>query len=166
MMPPGFHLTTTAAGVTLTPADSRIAGRRAAEARVILFPGTGSGAYGLGIADLDAPGSWTGLLVRRDGTVALATLADGRETLQSPWQGGEGVVTPDSTGYATNVFRIEIGGGAITWLANGKRLMVVERPTLPRVAEVAFRMGAGLNMHITIFDLITPLAPVPARRTP
>jgi hypothetical protein len=165
-MAPGFHLTTTGSGVTLFPAATRIEGRRAAEVRVILFPGTGEGAYGLGVSNVNARGEWVGMLIRRDGSVALAKVQAGRELLEGVWQKHPAIVTPDSTGYATNVLRVDVGPDEVVFLANGKRIGAMPRSVVPAPGEVAFRMGEALNMHITIFDLITPMAPVPPKRTP
>ncbi|HQW66094.1 MAG TPA: hypothetical protein PLJ23_03585 [Gemmatimonadales bacterium] len=165
-MAPGFHLTTSASGATLFPTGMVIEGRRAAEARVILFPGSGSGAYGLGVTNLDAPQQWVGMLVRRDGSVAVARVQRGGEELIGAWQPAEAVVRPDSTGYATNVLRMQVGADDVVFLANGKPIGSMPRSLLPARSGVAFRMGPALNMHVTTFDLITPMAPVPAKRTP
>lgn len=165
-MAPGFHLTTTAAGATLYPSDQRIVGRRGAEAKVILFPGTGGGAYGLGVTDLDAPGEWVGALVRRDGSVAVARVQRGMEQPAS-WNPAEAVARPDSNGYSTNLLRIAIGTDEVVFLANGKPIGSMPRSSLPARPAIAFRMGPGLNMHVTSFDMITPMAPVPAaKKTP
>jgi len=165
-MAPGFHLTTSSSGATLFPTGLVIEGRRAAEARVILFPGSGSGAYGLGVTNLDAPQQWVGMLVRRDGSVAVARVQRGGEELIGAWQAAEAVVRPDSTGYATNVLRMDIGSEEVLFSANGKRIGTMPRSLLPTRSGIAFRMGPALNMHVTTFDLITPMAPVPAKRTP
>lgn len=159
-MAPGFHLTTTSAGTILFPSGQRIVGRRGAEAKVILFPGTGSGAYGLGVTDLDAPDSWVGALVRRDGSVAVGRVQRGLEAPVA-WQPTDAVAKPDSTGYATNLLRIAIGTDEVVFLANGKPIGSLPRASLPARPAIAFRMGPGLNMHVTTFDLITPMAPVP-----
>ncbi len=165
-MAPGFHLTTTAAGATLYPSDQRIVGRRGAEAKVILFPGTGGGAYGLGVTNLDAPGEWVGALVRRDGSVAVARVQRGMEQPAS-WNPAEAVARPDSNGYSTNLLRIAIGTDEVVFLANGKPIGSMPRSSLPARPAIAFRMGPGLNMHVTSFDMITPMAPVPAaKKTP
>lgn len=165
-MAPGFHLTTTAAGTTLFPTGQRIVGRRGAETTVILFPGSGMGAYGLGVTDLDSPELWMGLLVRRDGSVAVTRVRRGAEELVA-WQAAEAVAKPDSNGYSTNLLRIALGTDEVVFLANGKRVGSMPRSSLPARPAIAFRMGAGLNMHVTTFDLITPMAPVPAaKKTP
>lgn len=165
-MAPGFHLTTTAAGATLYPSDQRIVGRRGAEAKVILFPGTGGGAYGLGVTNLDAPGEWVGALVRRDGSVAVTRVQRGMEQ-PVPWTPAEAVAKPDSNGYSTNLLRIAIGTDEVVFLANGKSIGSMPRASLPARPAIAFRMGPGLNMHVTSFDMITPMAPVPAaKKTP
>lgn len=165
-MAPGFHLTTTTAGATLFPTGTPIEGRRGAEARVILFPGKGEGAYGLGVTNLDATQQWVGLLVRRDGTVAVARVQRGGEELIGTWQAAEAVARPDSNGYATNVLRMDVGTEDVVFLANGKRIGTMPRSLLPARSGIAFRMGAALNMHVTTFDLIAPMAPVPAKKTP
>lgn len=166
-MAPGFHLTTTSSGTTLFPTGHPIDGRRGAEAKVILFPGSGSGAYGLGVTSLDAPQQWVGMLVRRDGSVALARVDAGRETPMTGWKSAEPVARPDSSGYSTNLLRIAIGTDEVVFLANGKSIGSMPRSALPARGAIAFRMGAALNMHVTTFDLITPMAPVPAaKKTP
>ena len=166
-MAPGFHLTTTTAGTTLFPTGHVVEGRRGAEAKVILFPGTGTGAYGLGVVNLDAPQQWVGMLVHRDGSVAVARVERGRETPVAAWQPAEGVARPDSNGYSTNLLRIAIGTEEVVFLANGKSIGSMPRSLLPARPAIAFRMGPGLNMHVTSFDLITPMAPVPvAKKTP
>ena len=165
-MAPGFHLTTTTSGANLFPTDQRIVGRRGAEAKVILFPGTGGSAYGLGVIDLDAPDSWVGVLVRRNGSVAVARVQRGMEQPGS-WAPAEAVVKPDSNGYATNLLRIAIGTDEVVFLANGKSIGSMPRSSLPNRPAIAFRMGPALNMHVTTFDMITPMAPVPAvKKTP
>ncbi len=158
MMPPGFHLTTTTTGVTLFPTGSTMTGRRAAEVKVILFPGKETSEYGLVIVNIDDPTEWMGVLVTRDGAI-LTSARPGRTGLRGTEHGPEGVAVPDSSGYATNILRVEVGVDSATFLANGKRIGVIPRAALPKRAEVGFRMGMGLNMHVTIFDLITPLAP-------
>jgi hypothetical protein len=165
-MAPGFHLTTTSSGTTLFPTGLAIEGRRAAEAKVILFPGKGDGAYGLGVTNLDATQQWVGMLVRRDGSVALARVQRGGEELIGPWQAAEAIMRPDSNGYATNVLRMQVGADEVVFLANGKPILSMPRSVLPARSGVAFRMGPALNMHVTTFDLITPMAPVPAKKTP
>ena len=165
-MAPGFHLTTTTSGATLFPTDQRIVGRRGAEAKVILFPGTGSGTYGLGVTDLDAPDSWVGVLVRRDGSVGVGRVQRGAQQPVS-WQPAEAVAKPDSNGYSTNLLRIAIGTDEVVFLANGKSIGSMPRSSLPNRPAIAFRMGPALNMHVTTFDMITPMAPVPAaKKTP
>jgi hypothetical protein len=165
-MAPGFHLTTTASGATLFPMGVAIEGRRAAEARVILFPGTGEGAYGLGVTNLGNPREWMGMLIRRDGRIVLAKVEAGREIIEGTWTSHEAIVRPDSTGYATNVLRMEVGTDEVIFLANGKRIGAMPRTLMPARSGVAFRMGPALNMHVTTFDLITPMAPVPVKRAP
>ncbi|MBL0180403.1 MAG: hypothetical protein IPP98_15000 [Gemmatimonadetes bacterium] len=163
-MAPGFHLTTTTSGATLYPTGHVVEGRRGAEAKVILFPGTGSGAYGLGVTSLDAPGEWVGVLVRRDGSVAVARVERGRETPVAAWQPAPAVARPDSNGYSTNLLRIAIGTDEVSFLVNGKVIGSMPRTSLPNRPAIAFRMGPALNMHVTTFDMITPMAPVPAAK--
>ena len=110
--------------------------------------------------------TWAALFRGVYGPAVLAKVAGGRELIEGTWQRQEAVVRPNTTGYATNVLRVEVGPDEVVFLANGKRLGAMPRSVLPRQGEVAFRMGASLNMHITIFDLITPMAPVPVRKTP
>lgn len=159
MMPPGFHLTTTTTGVTLFPSGSVIGQRRAAEAKAILFPGTAGGPYGLVIVNLDNPKEWQGILLQRAGGVGHTVARSDQTLTMGSFAARAGVVVPDSTGFATNVLRVEIGSDSARFLANGVGIGAIARADLPKRAEVGFRMGEGLNMHVTIFDLITPLAP-------
>lgn len=92
------------------------------------------------------------------------------EELLGAWQAAEAVVRPDSNGYSTNVLRMDVGSDEVVFSANGKRIGTMPRSLLPARAGIAFRMGAALKMHVTTFDLITPMAPVPVpvpvKRTP
>jgi hypothetical protein len=163
MMPPGFHLTTTTTGVTLFPSGSTMAGRRVAETKVILFPGAESGPYGLVVLDPEYPQAWQGVLVERNGAVRQTTSIRGRVLTVGSYSRHEAMVIPDSSGFATNILRVEIDADSALFLANGKRIGAIPRGELPANAEVGFRLGERLNMHITTFDLITPLAPARKR---
>lgn len=163
-MPPGFHLTTGAAGATLVPQGSRVIGRRIAESRVVLFPGTTTEGYGIALVDLDAPDRWLGFLVRRNGDAAVIAHEQGRDTVLVPWAPHAAIQRPDTSGFATNTLRLELTPTTITLLANGTVVLSTPRRGVPATMEAGFRIGAGLDMHVTTFDLITPMVAPAVRK--
>jgi len=163
-MPPGFHLTSGAAGATFVPDGSRILGRRIAETRVVLFPGTGAEGFGITLVDLDAPARSLGFLIRRSGEAAVVARDGDRETVLVPWAAHAAIKAPDSTGYATNALRLELTPATIRFLVNGAEVLARPRDGTPARMEAGFRIGAGLNMHVTTFDLGTPMVTPAARK--
>ncbi len=160
-MPPGFHLTTTvASGLTLAVTGSEAPVRRNAATRVILFPPNSALDEGYGIALIDHRSSdeWLAFLVHRNGDVKVESRRAGRTTVLEPRRKVTAVVVPDTTGYADNRLAIEADGTWITFLVNDSVAAQVPRSAAPARIEAGLRIGAGLNMHLISFDLITPMA--------
>lgn len=167
-MPPGFHLTTTTSGVTLAVAGSEAPARRHAAARVILFPpgSTLDEGYGMIMVDHRFPDSWLAFLVRRGGEVGVMSRRAGSTTMVEPWRRVAAVALPDTTGFVENLLAVEADPEWLTFLVNDSVAARVPRSAAPPGSEVGFRVGAGLNMHVTSFDLVRPMATPRPRRPP
>lgn len=168
-MPPGFHLTTTAtSGLTLTVAGSEAPVRRSAATRVILFPPSSAldEGYGIALVDHRSSDEWLAFLVHRNGDVKVESRRAGRTTVLEPRRKVTAVAVPDTTGYADNRLAIEADGNWITFLVNDSVAAQVPRSVAPARSEAGLRIGAGLNMHLLSFDLITPMASPRPRELP
>lgn len=166
-MPPGWHITTGPAAILFDPAH-QAKGRFAIEAEIHLFPGQSNEGFGifLGGSSLDgANASWTAFLIRKDGSASVERRMNGATTLLipaitstavKPHTGGEGT--------ALNQIRVLVQGDSAVFAANGQRMAAISTRELSLDGTFGFRIGKGVNLHITNLDLVTRLAPFPVRR--
>lgn len=161
-MPPGWHLTTTDQGVTLFPAMRRaMEGEWGVEMEFFMFPEPSM--EGVGIALLPTTitehSGELRLLMRRDGQVS-ATVIQAADTIAlAAWTQDTAAVAHDGKEIKPYVLRVMHQGEQMTVALNGRQMLVL--PLGPNVQNpvAGMRAGAGLNLHVARFDLITPLAP-------
>ncbi len=165
-MPPGWHLTTTEQGVTLLPKGRALSGRWAIETELFLFPNPSDAPFGVVVESTDSAQGplQVRFLMRRDGNAAVAIRHGARDTLFVPWRADTGVQAYPGSGTARYVLRVSHDAGTIAFAINGTEMATV--PTAGNTIPVipGFRLGPGLNVHVSRFDLITPLAPARPRR--
>lgn len=164
-MPPGWHITTTEQGVTLFPKGRSVVGRWAVEAEVFLFPDPSDAPLGIVLEAADAPEGTAQLrfLLRRDGRAGVLARHGELDTLIVPWRADTAVRGHPGSGVVKYVLRVTHESGTLAFAVNGTEMLAVptggeDHPSLP-----GLRVGAGLNLHVSRFDLVTPLAP-PRRR--
>ncbi len=160
-MPPGYHVTT-GPGVILYHPGARAQGRYSVEAEVHLFPGESQSEYGVfvGGRGLEGAGSsYTGFVVRRDGSVAVIERQGGEVKIKFPWTRHEAVVTPGSNGMAHNVLRVEISGDQAVFRVNGEQVASVVDPSAEQSGAFGLRVGPGVNLHVTRLDHVVHYAP-------
>ena len=164
-MPPGWHVTTTSRGVLLWPRGRVVSGRWGIEVSFFLFPDASEEPLGLVVEGRDAPAGSMQLrfLMRRDGAAALIARHDGVDTLMVPWTTDSAV--PPLTGPTPVQYTLRLvhEASALAFSVNGHEMLAVPTGGEDHVATPALRVGPGLNLHITRFDLITPLAPARPR---
>lgn len=164
-MPPGWHVTTTEQGVVLFPNDRTVSGRWGIEAELFLFPNPGEAPLGLVLEAPDArPAGSRQLrfLLRRDGTVGATAHHGGRDSTLAPWK-GDTAVKAHGGGVVKYVLRLMHEEGTLAFSVNGREMVALPTGGEDPRAIPGLRIGPGLNVHVSRFDLITPLAPARPR---
>jgi hypothetical protein len=164
-MAPGWHLTMGPGAVVFDPrelADHRFV----LSADLILFPDASmEGEYGVfvGGKGLDGPSAqWFAFVVRGDGSAAVMQRAGGETRFVMPWTKAT-AVKPRPVGDAvTNIVQVRAEADSTHFLVNGTRVAAFGRADLDVNGSFGFRMGPGVNLHITNLDITRRLAP--ARR--
>lgn len=165
-MPPGWHLTTTTQGVTLVPKSPRpMRGDWGVETEFFMFPDPSEAGVGLmGMATAgDAKVPELRFLLRRDGQVAVEAVRPEGDTLLVPWTRDTAAAAHDGKETKRYVMRLVQQGGVVALSVNGREMLVLPWGANVHEPAMGFRAGPGLNLHVSRFDLITPLAP-PRRR--
>lgn len=160
MMPPGFHITTGPAA-TLFNAGHRAEGIFTLESQIFLFPNSTDGEYGLfiGGADLGASGgTYTAFVARRDGAVAVLRHAGATRPLVA-WTRHDSVKTPGADEPVKNVLRVAVERTTVVFSVNGAEVARVPRDSVATDGLFGFRMGRGVNLHVTTLDHTRRLAP-------
>ncbi len=161
MMPPGYHITT-GPGMTLFHPANRADGRFAIESEIFLFPNSVDAEFGLfiGGADLGTEGrQFTAFVVRPDRSIAVRRHTGHDVTSLVPWTHHEAIQVPDGDRPAKNVVRVEAEPLAVTFLVNGVEVARVPRDSLVADGLFGFRLGSGINLHVTTLDVTRRLAP-------
>lgn len=161
MMPPGYHLTTGPAATAFHP-DHRADGIFTLESEFFLFPNSTEGEYGLfiGGADLEADGrTYTAFVARRDGATAVLRRTAAGTTPAVVWTRTDSVKTPGADEPAKNVIRIAAGLATVVFSVNGIEVARVPRESIITDGLFGFRLGQGVNLHVTTLDFTRRLAP-------
>lgn len=166
-MPPGWHVTTTQQGAVLFPKQRTVQGRWAVEVELFLFPNPSASGLGIVLDSVPAGASGTQqlrFLMRRDGSGTAVVMEGDTERELAPWKRDTTVAAHDGSGVIKYVLRLSHEAGMLAFAINGAELFAGpggggDRPIVP-----GLRVGAGLNLHVSRFDLVTPLAPPRARR--
>jgi len=159
-MPPGWHVTT-GPGVTLFNPTERAAGRYSISAAFVLFPHPGDDGYGLvfGGADLgSADAARLAVQLRRDGAVRVVAERLGQEQALSPWT-LHPAIRPAGAEPVTNRMRVAVAPDSVRVFVNDTAVAAIGVAGLATEGQFGFRIGGGLNLHITTLDLTRHLAP-------
>jgi hypothetical protein len=164
-MPPGWHVTTTEQGVTLLPKGRSVEGRWAIEAELFLFPDPSDAPLGIVVEAADAPEGTMQLrfLMRRDGQAAVAARHGEVDTLLATWRADTAVGGHPGSGVIKYVLRVTHEAETLAFAVNGTEMIAIPTHGEDHRVIPGLRLGAGLNVHLSRFDLVTPLAP-PRRR--
>lgn len=166
-MPPGFHITTGSGAVLWDP---RVPGDARYEVRgeVFVFPDASEHEVALftGGADLGTPrASYTAFAIRRDGAVAVLRRTGATTAFVMPWTPHAAVRMPRKDEPGLNALHVRVDS-AVTFHVNGTE---VARLGLSQVGNtdgaVGWRVGPGVNLHVSAFDVLRRLAP-PRRGAP
>jgi len=165
-MPPGWHLTTTDLGVQLFPRERTVRDRWGISFEGFLFPNPSDAEFGLVVEDATVEPAGSRQLqfwFRRDGRAALMLHRAGRDSLAVPWKADSAVSAHDGKSVVKYTLELRHEGGWFSFSVNGQDMIAV--PGFPMSEfRPGLRIGPGLNLHVTRFDLLTPLAPPRPRR--
>ncbi len=163
-MPPGWHMTTTEQGVTLTADRQVLHGRWGVEVELYLFPDPSAAPLGIALQGRDAelsPDSELRFLMRRDGSTGLLMHLNGADTMLVPWTRDTAIV-PHAGGVEKHVLRLVHERDRVIFSIDGHEAFVAPAEGEGHRVAPGLRVGPGLNVHVSRFDVITPRAP--ARR--
>lgn len=167
-MPPGWHMTTTGPGAIFWDPAYQGRGRYAVDAEIFLFPGETNEGYGIFLGGSGLPeagGSWVAFLLTRDGSATIVRQHNGMPHVLFPVTKAA-AVKPHPGGNETvlNSLRVAVERDSLVFSANGQRVTAIAHAGIPVEGTFGFRMGRGINVHASNLDLVTRLAPTPARR--
>jgi hypothetical protein len=166
-MPPGWHVTT-GPGVLLYPtANGDAGGNFSIEADVFLFPGESSEEYGVFVGGKDietGDPSYTAFVLRRDGRAEIQTRA-GAKTDTIAGRAGDANAPPKSDKEPVKfAIRVDAGPGTVAMSVNGREALTVPRERISVDGRFGFRIGKGMNLHISTLNLTRRLAPAPIKK--
>jgi hypothetical protein len=171
-MPPGWHVTT-GPGVLLYPTTNGDAsGNFSLEAEIFLFPDAGDGEHGLFLGGRNVDGSsatpeYVAFVLRRDGQAAVARHRADQAAPLPNWQPHGAILAQKGGGDAVkNVIRVDVDQVNATMSVNGAKVLVLPRTAIRTDGRIGFRIGTGVNLHISTFNVTRKLAPVPVKKTP
>jgi len=163
-MPPGWHVTT-GPGALLFHPEYAGKGNFSIEAEIFLFPGESPSEYGvfLGGRDLDPQKSpsYLAFVARRDGKAAVLRLGGMSPIVD--WKANSAVMPHPGKDTAKNILRVDVNPADIIFSANGKDVIRLPRAGLGVDGQVGFRIGKGLDVHVSRLDITHRLAPVPVK---
>lgn len=161
-MAPGYHVTTGPGAVLYHP-NLTAEGRFELESEFFLFPDASGAEYGVMIGGKQLDGSdarWLALVVRGDGSAGVMERKGGADRMVREWRAASAVVAAKPGGSARNVVKVVVGAD-VRFLVNGAEVAKLPRADIDADGAVGLRVGNGVNLHVTSFDLLRRLAPVP-----
>ena len=161
MMPPGYHVTTGPAATLFHPAH-RAEGIFTLESEIFLFPNSTDGEYGLFIGGANLEGdarAYTAFVARRDGATAVLRRTGATTTPLVAWTRHDSVKALSASDAVKNVVRVAVERAAVVFSVNGVEVARVPRDSIATDGLFGFRMGEGVNLHVTTLDYTRRLAP-------
>ncbi len=165
-MAPGWHVTM-GPGAALFDQRATVDGRFIVSADLVLFPDASSNEYGLflGGKGLETAGKeWYAFVVRRDGSFAVMHRAGAETHMVMPWAKHEAVKPRADGATVTNVVAVRAEPDSIRFTVNGTRVATFARSALDVDGPFGFRIGDGVNLHITNLDVTRRVAPFTVKR--
>lgn len=162
-MPPGWHVTMGPGGVLYDPAYTAT-GRFVLEAEIFLFPQKTDQGFGLfvGGRNLDGTPEYVAFVLRPDGHAGVVR-AGRTPAMLVEWTPGDSVKAQDASDAVRNVLRVAVERDSVHFTVNGGRIAGLPRSAGEFDGHFGFRVGAGVNLHISTLDYTQRIAP-PRRR--
>ena len=168
-MAPGWHITMGPGAVLYDPAE-RASGRFVVEGELILFPDASANEYGVFVGgkalEDDARKEWVAFVVRADGQVAVMRQRGSETTWLLPWRAHAASKVLVSGATAKNYVTVRAEPDSVRFVVNGERVAAFDRAAFAVDGSIGFRIGKGVNLHITNLDVTRRLAPFPTPKRP
>lgn len=164
-MAPGWHITMGPGGV-LYDGGEGAQGRFMLEGEFILFPNASNGEYGLFVGGSDLTGDgqgWLAFVVRADGRAAVLRSEAGGRSMLMDWTPHAAVKPKPADGTVKNFITVRAEPDSVRFVVNGERVAAWPRAALAVDGAYGFRIGRGVNLHVTNLDITRRLAPFPRR---
>ncbi len=160
-MPPGWHITMGPGGTLYEP---RYFAERAysLESETFLFPNSANSEYGyvVGGRDLDGAGArYVAFVLRGDGSVSAWERTSGATRIITDWRRADAVIPTDGKSVIRNVVKLTVTPEEAIFRANGLEVLTLPLEGLSLDGQFGFRMGQGVNLHVTTLDVTHRLAP-------
>jgi hypothetical protein len=158
-MPPGWHITMGPGGVLYDPAYTAT-GRYVLEAETFLFPEKTDQGFGLfvGGRNLDGNLEYIAFVIRPDGRGAVVRTGPSPAMLVA-WTPGDSVKAQVASDAVRNVLRVAVERDSVFFTVNGGRVAALPRSAGGFDGQFGFRVGAGVNLHISTLDYTQRIAP-------
>ena len=151
-MPPGWHVTSGAAGILYDPARTA-KGTYRLSAEIFLFPGERREGFGVffGGRDLSGPEhAYTYFLIRKDGRFLVKTRSGAETAVVVPWTEHAAIVPHDGGEESVkNVLAVVARAEEVHFYVNGARVTSVPRSELLCDGVVGLRVNHSLNVHVS-----------------
>lgn len=163
-MPPGWHVRMGPGGLLYQP-EYQGRGNFVLEAEIFLFPGSSTEEYGLFIGGRALEGasagpSYVAFVARRDGHSAVVERKPEGLTPVVNWMANSAFMPQAGTDAIKNILKVDIGAVEVVFSANGKEAAKLARAKVNTDGQFGFRVGKGINLHISRLDVTHRLAPV------
>jgi hypothetical protein len=165
LMAPGWHITQ-GPGAILYDGAETAQGRFVVEGELILFPDASEAEYGVFVGGTDLTGDgqgWLAFVVRGDGRAAVIRSVAGERSMMLDWTAHAAVKARAAGGTAKNFVTVRAEPDSVRFVVNGERIAAWPRSAVVVDGAYGFRIGKGVNLHITNLDVTRRLAPFPRR---
>lgn len=165
LMAPGWHVTQ-GPGALLYDGGGDARERFVVEGELILFPDASNEEYGVFVGGTDLTGDgqgWLAFVVRGDGRAAVIRSVAGERSMLLDWSAHAAVRPRVPGGTVRNVVTVRAEPDSVRFVVNGERIAAWPRATVTVDGAFGFRIGKGVNLHITNLDVTRRLAPFPRR---
>jgi hypothetical protein len=162
-MAPGWHITMGPGGVLFDPRYFA-EGAFTLESEVFLFPNSRNEEYGFFVGGTALDGAtprYVSFVFRSDGSVAAWERTGGVTRVLSDWRRAEAVIPYEAKSVVKNLVRLVVTKKEAILKANGLDVLVLPRGDLSLDGQFGFRVGRGVNLHVTTLNATSHLAPTP-----
>ncbi|CAN5240394.1 hypothetical protein BH23GEM2_BH23GEM2_19130 [soil metagenome] len=102
-------------------------------------------------------------LLRRDGAVTVVRTTQGIPRILVPWTHHTAIKPHSGSGVVTNRMRLNASADSLRVFVNDSAVVRIPMENSALSGQFGFRVGEGVNLHLTILDHTRHLAPARSR---